>query len=61
MIMRMSLMLKVKSSLGKIYLIMFGEEGGFGFSFLVLVELGKRRLVEVFMDHQLFTEAKEPS
>lgn len=47
MILRMSLqlMLKVKSSPGKIYLIMFGEEDGFGFSFLVLIELGKRRLV----------------
>ena len=44
MILRMSLMLKVKFSPGKIYLVMFGEEGGFGFSFLVLVELGKRRL-----------------
>lgn len=45
MILRMSLMLKVKSTPGKIYLVMFGEEGGFEFSFLVLVELGKRRLV----------------
>lgn len=43
--MSLQLMLKVKSSPGEIYLLMFGEEGGFGFPFLVLIELGKRRLV----------------
>lgn len=61
MILRTSLqlVLKVKSSPGEIYLVMFGEEGGFGFSFLVLIELGKRKLVLVSMEHQLFT--KEPS
>lgn len=60
--MSFQLTLKVKSPpQGRMYPVVFGREGGFQFSFLVLIELDKRRLVWVFLDHQLLTEAKEPS